>query len=134
MSAFLYGAVLFEREVRSRLDMRDIEEEIVRQSGGESHRCNFFESADWVRLRVAALYRSADECMTVSNGHLSVSLKGKVVTIKPLAGAYYGTLKNALDEALIEKQMKESMEKERKQGKRANREGEEVRHTAWIRA
>ena len=63
-----------------------------------------------------------------------MSLTGKVVTIKPLAGAYYWTTENALDEVLIEKQMKESMEKERKQGKRANSEGEEVRHTARMRA
>jgi hypothetical protein len=55
-----------------------------------------------------------------------VSLKGKVVTIKPLAGAYYWTTKNALDEVLIEKQMKALMEKERKREKRANREREDV--------
>jgi hypothetical protein len=45
-----------ERLISSDSDMQEVEKTIVSQLGGENHRCAFFRTVPYIRLRVAALY------------------------------------------------------------------------------
>ena len=47
-----------ERRIVSRSDMGEIEGIIIKQLGGEGHRCAFLRSRAYIQLRSAALYPS----------------------------------------------------------------------------
>ena len=49
-------ATVCERLVQGDRDMLDIEKCIVNELGGENHRCAFFRTIAYIRLRIAALY------------------------------------------------------------------------------
>ena len=65
-----------ERHIRNRQDMQEIEEAIIRQLGGEGHRCAFLRSRAYIKLRVAALYQthSSRASHTAFCGRLSVTM------------------------------------------------------------
>ena len=76
---------ILERRVRSRADMAEVEDAIIRQLGGEGHRCAFLRSRAYVRLRASALYPAfyPPPC-TAFHGSLSVTLTddgGPVVSL-----------------------------------------------------
>ncbi len=50
------GYTVCERLIEGDRDMLDVEKTIVRQLGGENHRCAFFRTVPYIRLRIAALY------------------------------------------------------------------------------
>lgn len=50
------GYTICERLIRDDRDMIEVEKTIVRQLGGENHRCAFFRTVPYIRLRIAALY------------------------------------------------------------------------------
>lgn len=50
------GYTVCERLICSDSDMLEVEKTIVRQLGGENHRCAFFRTVPYIRLRIAALY------------------------------------------------------------------------------
>jgi hypothetical protein len=50
------GYTVCERLVKDSADMTEVEKCIVRHTGGENHRCAFFRSVPYIRLRIAALY------------------------------------------------------------------------------
>ena len=50
------GYTVCERLIEDKGDMSEIEDSIVRQMGGENHRCAFFRSVPYIRLRIAAIY------------------------------------------------------------------------------
>ena len=56
LNKFLMGYTACTRLIRGDRDMVEIEKVIVRQLGGENHRCAFFRSVPYIRLRIAALY------------------------------------------------------------------------------
>ena len=47
---------IIEKLVLGDRDMLDIEKCIVNELGGENHRCAFFRTIAYIRLRIAALY------------------------------------------------------------------------------
>jgi hypothetical protein len=51
-----HQTVICERLVQSDRDMLDIEKCIVGELGGENHRCAFFRTIAYIKLRIAALY------------------------------------------------------------------------------
>jgi len=50
------GYTICERLVKNGGDMGEIEDSIIRHLGGENHRCAFFRSVPYIRLRVSTLY------------------------------------------------------------------------------
>lgn len=50
------GYTVCERLVKDSADMTEVEKCIVRHTGGENHRCAFFRSVPYIRLRIATLY------------------------------------------------------------------------------
>ena len=54
--------------------MIEVEKVIVRQLGGENHRCAFFRSVPYIRLRIAALYLPSPTPHVAYCGDLSVTL------------------------------------------------------------
>lgn len=80
--------VIMERYITATRDMDDIEAAITRELGGENGRCAFLRSQNYLRLRMAALYRDERDrtpC-TVYHEGLKVSLgwtaNGKQVTLQ----------------------------------------------------
>ena len=65
-----------QRIIKDRGDMAIVEDCILRQLGGEHHRCAFFRSVAYIRLRIAALYLSKNprSSHVAYCGDLSVSL------------------------------------------------------------
>lgn len=65
--------------------MVDVEGVIVKQLGGENHRCAFFRTVPFIRLRLAALYLPKPTAHVAYFGDLSVSLtptdEGPVVCV-----------------------------------------------------
>ena len=85
---------MIERQIKSRLDMVEIESVIMRELGGENNRCAFLRSKAYIQLRVAALYHVDPEPLSVFHYPISVSLgKGpggeKVVIVKLLYEPVY---------------------------------------------
>ena len=78
--------VICERLVKNDRDMLDIEKCIVSELGGENHRCAFFRTIAYIRLRIAALYLPAQAPQTASYSDLQVVLtpseEGSVVAVK----------------------------------------------------
>jgi hypothetical protein len=88
-------AVICERLVKSDSDMLDIEKCIVRELGGENHRCAFLRTIAYVKLRIAALYLPSQSPHTATYSDLQVILtpteEGSVVAVRrrfnePLGG------------------------------------------------
>ena len=65
--------------------MIEVEKIIVKQLGGENHRCAFFRTVPYIRLRIAALYLPSPTPHIAYFGDLSVSLtptdEGAVVSV-----------------------------------------------------
>lgn len=53
--------VLYEREIRGKGDMDDVEGFVMNQLKCENHRCSFFRSREYMAFRLAALYRGVEE-------------------------------------------------------------------------
>jgi hypothetical protein len=74
-----------ERLIKGDADMVDVEKIIVKQLGGENHRCAFFRTVPYIRLRIAALYLPNPTPHNAYFGDLSVSLtptdEGAVVCV-----------------------------------------------------
>jgi hypothetical protein len=68
------NTVICERLVQSDRDMLDIEKCIVGELGGENHRCAFFRTIAYIRLRIAALYLPSQGPHTASYSDLQVVL------------------------------------------------------------
>ena len=68
------GYTACERLIRGDMDMREVEKVIIRQLGGENHRCAFFRSVPYIRLRIAALYLPSPTPHVAYCGDLSVTL------------------------------------------------------------
>jgi hypothetical protein len=60
--------------IKGETDMADVEATIVKQLGGENHRCAFFRTVPYIRLRIAALYLANPTPHVAYFGDLSVSL------------------------------------------------------------
>ena len=79
-------ATIFERLVQSDRDMLDIEKCIVNELGGENHRCAFFRTIAYIRLRIAALYVPQTTQQSASYSDLRVVLTptddGPLVAVK----------------------------------------------------
>jgi len=87
-------SLLIERQIKSRLDMAEIESTITKELGGENNRCAFLRSKAYMQLRMAALYHVDPEPMTVFHDPICVSLgKGpegeKMVSVKLLYEPVY---------------------------------------------
>lgn len=84
-SAFGMSQPVLRRLVRSDSDMLDIEKCIIGELGGENHRCAFFRTLAYIRLRIAALYLPAKMQHIASYSDLNVVLtptdEGSVVTV-----------------------------------------------------
>ena len=80
------NTTILERLVQGDRDMLDIEKCIVGELGGENHRCAFFRTLAYVKLRIAALYVPAGRAMTASFSDLQVVLtpteEGAVVAVR----------------------------------------------------
>ena len=78
--------VICERLVHSDRDMLDIEKCIVGELGGENHRCAFFRTIAYIKLRIAALYLPAHAPQTASFSDLQVVLtpteEGSLVAVR----------------------------------------------------
>jgi hypothetical protein len=76
---------ILRRLVRSDSDMLDIEKCIIGELGGENHRCAFFRTLAYIRLRIAALYLPAKvqhvACYSDLNVVLTQTDEGSVVTV-----------------------------------------------------
>jgi hypothetical protein len=86
--------ILSERNIKSRLDMAEIESAIMKELGCENNRCAFLRSKAYMQLRMAALYHVDPEPMTVFHDPICVSLgKGpegeKKVSVKLLYEPVY---------------------------------------------
>ena len=68
------GFTVCERLAKNSEDMKEIEKVIVAQLGGENHRCSFFRSVPFIRLRIAALYLKPCTPHVAHCGDLSVIL------------------------------------------------------------
>ena len=68
------GYTACERLIQGDRDMIEVEKVIVRQLGGENHRCAFFRSVPYIRLRIAALYLPSPTPHVAYCGDLSVTL------------------------------------------------------------
>ena len=68
------GYTVCERLICSGSDMQEIEKTIVRQLGGENHRCAFLRTAPYIRLRIAALYLSSPTPQAACFNDLCVTL------------------------------------------------------------
>ena len=88
-----------ERLIKSGRDMDGVEELIVRHMGGENHRCAFFRSVPYIRLRIAALYLPPISHVAYC-GDLSVTLSpstdGPVVRVR-CEPVYMESLKRKLE-------------------------------------
>jgi hypothetical protein len=69
-----HPVVICERLVQGDRDMLDIEKCIVSELGGENHRCAFFRTIAYIRLRIAALYLPRQAPQTASFSDLQVVL------------------------------------------------------------
>jgi hypothetical protein len=69
-----HQTVICERLVQSDRDMLDIEKCIVGELGGENHRCAFFRTIAYIKLRIAALYVPSKAPQTASCSDLQVVL------------------------------------------------------------
>ena len=80
------NTTILERLVKGDRDMIDIEKCIVGELGGENHRCAFFRTLAYVKLRIAALYVPAGVAMTASFSDLQVVLtpteEGAMVAVR----------------------------------------------------
>lgn len=74
MSETYRSHTVMELHVRNKQDMQEIEEAIIKQLGGEGHRCAFLRSRSYIKLRVAALYQthSSNTSHAAFHGRLSV--------------------------------------------------------------
>ena len=68
------GYTACERLIKGDRDMIEVEKIIVRHLGGENHRCAFFRSVPYIRLRIAALYLPSPTPHVAYCGDLSVVL------------------------------------------------------------
>ena len=72
------GYTVCKRLIKTGGDMSEVEDSITRQLGGENHRCAFFRSVPYIRLRIAALYTPNDgpnpTPLTAYCGDLSVTM------------------------------------------------------------
>lgn len=79
------GYTVCERLIKGGVDMTEVENIIVKQLGGENHRCAFFRTVPYIRLRIAALYLPNPTPHIAYYGDLSVSLTstddGAVVSV-----------------------------------------------------
>jgi hypothetical protein len=79
------GYTVCERLVKSVSDMAEVERVIVKQTGGENHRCAFFRTVPYIRLRIAALYIAHPTPHVAYFNDLSVTLRptpeGALVTV-----------------------------------------------------
>ena len=79
-------ATILERLVLGDRDMLDIEKCIVNEQGGEDHRCAFFRTIAYIRLRIAALYVPPTTQQSASYSDLRVVLtpteNGPLVAVK----------------------------------------------------
>ncbi len=79
------GYTACERLIQGDRDMIEVEKVIVRQLGGENHRCAFFRSVPYIRLRIAALYLPSPLPHVAYCGDLSITLTpteaGPVVSV-----------------------------------------------------
>ena len=79
------GYIACERLILGDRDMIEVEKVIVRQLGGENHRCAFFRSFPYIRLRIAALYLPSPTPHVAYCGDLSVTLthtlEGSLVSV-----------------------------------------------------
>ena len=88
-------ATVCEKLVLNDRDMLDIEKCIVNELGGENHRCAFFRTIAYIRLRIAALYVPPVASQFACYSDLQVTLtptdNGPMVAVKrrfnePLGG------------------------------------------------
>ena len=79
------GYTVCERLIQGDDDMIQVETIIVKQLGGENHRCAFFRTVPYIRLRIAALYLPSPTPHIAYYGDLSVTLtptkEGAVVSV-----------------------------------------------------
>ena len=68
------GYTVCERLIKNGGDMSEVEGSIITQLGGENHRCAFFRSVPYIRLRIAALYTPNPTALTAYCGDLSVTM------------------------------------------------------------
>lgn len=80
------GYTICERLIHGDRDMIEVEKTIVRQVGGENHRCAFFRTVPYIRLRIAALYVQSPTPRTAYFNDLSVTLtpteEGPLVSVQ----------------------------------------------------
>jgi hypothetical protein len=79
------GYIVCERLIKGDMDMIEVEKIIVKQLGGENHRCAFFRTVPYIRLRIAALYLPSPTAHIAYFGDISVALtpteEGAVVCV-----------------------------------------------------
>ena len=77
---------IMQRYITSTRDMDDIEAAIIAELGGENNRCAFLRSQSYLRLRIAALYKTEQTSYTAYFAGLKVVLGwtdgGKRVTLQ----------------------------------------------------
>jgi hypothetical protein len=86
---------LCERLVHCDKDMRDIERCIVGELGGEDHRCSFFRTVEYIRLRIATLYLPVKTAQFATYSDLSVVLtpteQGPIVAVRRFKNTFNDT-------------------------------------------
>jgi hypothetical protein len=84
----IFSVMISAKLVTGTVDMDSIEQEIAAYLKCENGKCSFFRQADYVRLRLAALYSSkVDEPMLAFHGRLKVCLtKDKIVEVHNVEG------------------------------------------------
>ena len=77
---------VYQRLIETDRDMLDVEKCIIGELGGENHRCAFFRTLAYIKLRIAALYLPAKAPCVASCSDLNVVLtpteQGPVVTVR----------------------------------------------------
>jgi hypothetical protein len=105
-------SLLIERQIKSQLDMAEIESVIMKELGCENNRCAFLRSKQYIQFRVAALYHVSPEPISIFHEPIHLSLgKGpggeKMVTVKLIYEPIYEltfTAPDAVEESPEKKQ------------------------------
>ena len=77
---------VYQRLIETDQDMIDVEKCIIGELGGENHRCAFFRTLSYIKLRIAALYLPRKAPCIASYSDLNVVLtpteQGPIVTVR----------------------------------------------------